>query len=317
MLVYFVRARYIYALVSVVILLAIGPSFACCQSTNTLDIPIPSAFAIPNITAIGNSSTTFGIWGDVNVTSYGGSVYVTIPTNASDGVTLQYFQDTGSRILFQNNTLSLPIRSASGQSASLVLATSDLASSGGLFYGQVAGIELDTAALSYSNVSDDAVIYLNSLPAGESYRMSISDDQQVKDAIIAEASQDGTSGTIGFPMIGIVGTSNGSQDSIGYVILRMKEGSQPVNGNVTAYRYNDGATSMLPCTVITSVDGTFYEAISPGPGIIAFVGDFPGTPRLGPGMDSIVEFSALLTAILLTLVSITLLAFKKMGNNKN
>jgi len=213
--------------------------------------------------------------------------------------------------------MTLPIRSASGQSASLVLATSDLASSGGLFYGQVVGIELDTAALSYGSASDDSVIYLNSLPAGASYRMSVSDDQQVKDAIMTEASQDGASGTIGYPMIGIAGTSNGSQDSIGYVILRMKAGSQPVSGNVTAYRYNDGATSALPCTIITSVDGTFYEAISPGPGVFAFVGDFPGTSRAGPGIDSIVEFSGLLMAILLTLVSITLLAFKKMGNNKN
>jgi hypothetical protein len=312
-----VHIHSLYALASVVILLAIGPSFALCQSTNAIDIPVPSSFAIHNITAIGNGSTTVGIWSDINVTSYGGSVYVTIPTNASDGVTLLYFQDTGSRVLFQNDTMTLPIRSASVQSASLVLATSDLASSGGLFYGQVAGIELDTAALSYGNVSDDAVIYLNSLPAGASYRLSVSDDKQVKDAIMAEASQDGASGTIGYPMIGIAGTSNGSQDSIGYVILRMKEGSQPVSGNVTAYRYNDGATSILPCTVITSVDGTFYEAISPGPGVFAFIGDFPGSPLAGPGLDSILEFSGLLTAILLTLVSITLLAFKKMGNNKN
>ena len=305
------------ALLSVFILIAISSAVAQCQGANSLDIPVPSAFTISNTTAFGDNSTTFGIQGGINLTNYGGSLYVAIPTNAPDGVTLMYFQDNSTRILFRNNTLALPIGADNVQPASLVLATGDVVSSGGQFYGQVDGIELDTVALSYGNVSDDAVIYLNSLPQGASYRISLSDDQHAKDAIMSEALQDGESGTIEYPMIEIAGTTNDSQNSIGYVILRTNSGSRPVSGNVTAYRYYDGGPLMLPCKTINSVDGTYYEAISPGPGVFAFVGNFPESPMAAPGINSILTFSGAIAAILLTLVTVTLAAFKKMGKNRN
>jgi hypothetical protein len=293
----------------------IGPAFAFCQGVGPLEIPISSAFAVPDTPAICNGSGTYDIWGAISVTAYGGSLYVTVPTNAPDGTALTYFRDNGTGDIFRNDTAVLPIRSGNSSLANLVLATGGLVSSGGQFYGQVAGIELDTADLRSGNVTYDAVIYLNSLPSGAAYTMSLSDDSQARQTISGMAQ--GVSGNIVSPMISLTGMSNDSQGSIEFMILRMEYGSLSADGNVSAYRYANGMLSKLPCEAIASADGTYYEAIAPGPGVFAFDGNFPSPPPEGPGVSGVLEFAGALAAVLLGLVGVTLVAFKKISRRKN
>jgi len=311
-----VQAQCVIAPAAFIVLLLIGPAFAFCQSVGPLGITVPSAFAVSDTQAICNGSTTYDIWDAINLTAFGGSLYVTVPTDAPDGTALTYFQDTGTGAMFRNDTALLPIRSGNSSVASLVLATGGMVSSGGRFYGQVAGIELDTADLRSGNITYDAVIYLNSLPSGAAYILSLSDDSQAGQAISGAALR-GASGNIISPMISLDGTSNDSQGSIEFIILRMESASRPADGNVSAYRYADGVPSKLPCEAIASADGTYYEAMAPGPGIFAFAGDFPASPAGGPGVTGVLEFSGALAAVLLGLVGATLIVFKKISRGKN
>jgi hypothetical protein len=256
------------------------------------------------------SNNTVDVWGPVDVFKYGTGVYVAIPTNAPAGEKLVFFQDSNSSwALFRNNTLALPI---DGQSANFLLATGDLLSDGGRFYGQVTGMELDTRALSTGDASAVAMLYLDELPNRASYRVSLTEDGDVKEAVMGEASKDGQEGTVKL-MLEVEGTTQAAQSSIGYAIIRMKaDGAEP-DGNVTAYRYFNGAVTKLPCKAISSAEGTIYETIYAGPGTFAFVGPFTEPPPARASLKSVLVFSGIFGGLMLLLVTITIVIIRRSG----
>jgi hypothetical protein len=290
-------------------LFLLASGIACAQSD--LGFTIPSSFPIGTTKAFDTSYNTADVSGSIGVFNYGAGVYVTIPTNAPDGTSLMFFQDTGTWAMFRNNTLVLPITNERGQAANYVLATGDLNSSGGQFYGRVTGIELDTSTVYSGDASVVTALYLNDLPDGASYRLRPSADDNVKKAILGQASKDGQEVDIKF-MLDVSGTSPGSQGSIAYAIVRMKPGST-INGNVTAYRFYGGAVSQLPCKAIRTDNGTIYETISPGPGTFAFVGPTVAVPPVLATMNSTMLFSGVLLGVLMALVFAAVRILKKGG----
>jgi len=234
---------------------------AIAHGQSSLDISIPASFSLAPTKAYDSNYSTVDVWGNIDLSGYGSAVYVSIPTNAPGGSTLAFFQDANATwTLFRNNTLALPVQ---GQAANFVLATGDLVSSGGRFYGQVTGMELDTRALSRGDASAVAVLYLDELPDRASYRISLREDEEVKKAVMGEASKAGQAGIVKL-MLEVSGTTPEAQSSIGYAIVRMKvDGPEPA-GNVTAYRYFNGAVSRLPCKAIASAEGPVYETIYAG-----------------------------------------------------
>lgn len=303
-------ARYVYALALIFLLLASVPALSVSQGTSSLDISIPPSFPLSATTAQDVNASTFDVKGNITLANYGGAVFVGIPTNAPEGSSLSYFLDAGTWTLFRNNTLVLPVRSGDSQLANLVLATDGLSCNHGQFYGQVTGIELDTATINDGNAAVSMVMYLSSLPQRASYRISITDDSRIKQAIMGEAAANGTPGAIGDPMIEVGGISSGSQGSIGYIIARIKAGDEALHGNVTAYRYNDGTASRLPCQTMISEGDTIYEAISPGPGTFAFVGNFTGVQPARVSLGSVLILSGSLALLLFALEAAIIAAIK-------
>ncbi len=309
------NARYTLVLVIIAVWLALAPSVACAQSANSLGISIPSSFPLNDTKAYDSNYTTVDVRGNIDFTRDSGMVYVSIPTNGPDGNTLSFFQDTNTWTLFRNNTLVLPVKNGDSQVADLVLATGDLTCANGRYYGQVTGMELDTAALNIENASTGAVIYLNELPERASYSISAVDDDNIKKVIMGEASKNDASGNIIKQMVEITGVTADSKNSIGYIIVKMDAGDLEINGNVTAYRYDDGAVSRLPCKTLDSENGTIYEAISPGPGTFAFVGSYQTPPPIRAGMNSMLIFSGALVVLLLGFVAITIRLIKRSARN--
>jgi hypothetical protein len=300
-----VRARYLLILVSMVFL-TLAPGFAHAQGS--LDISLPASCPMATTKAYGSSYNTVDVWGPVDVFMYGGAVYVAIPTNAPEGVRLAFFQDANaSWTLFRNNTLALPVQ---GQSANFLLATGDLISDGGRFYGQVTGMELDTKALSGEGASAVAVLYLDELPGRALYRVSLMEDDDIKKAVMGEASKAGQAGIVKL-MLEVSGTTPEAQGSIGYTVIRMKADGLEPDGNVTAYRYFNGAVSTLPCKTITSAEGPVYETICAGPGTFAFVGPFREPPPEKAGMRSVLAFSGIIALLMLLLVTLTIVIIKR------
>jgi len=237
------------------------------------------------------------VWGPVDLFKYGTGVYVVIPTNAPAGDKLAFFQDTNlSWSLFRNNTLALPVQ---GQ-ANLLLATGDLVSDGTRFYGQVTGLELNTRALSAEGASAVAMLYLDELPGRPSYRVSLTGDEEVKKSVMGEASKAGQQGTVKL-ILEVAGTNAEAQGSIGYTIIHMKADDEP-EGDVTAYRYFNGAVSTLTCRAITTAEGPVYETICAGPGTFAFVGPFPEPPPASPDIAGILLFAGAIAALQLVIV---------------
>jgi hypothetical protein len=290
------RRRLVIPLLLALFLLASG--IAGAQSD--LDFSLPSSFSIAATKAYDTSYNTPEVSGNIDVFNYGEGVYVTIPTNSTDGAKLMFFQDTSTWAIFRNNTLVLPIKNVRGQSANFVLATGDLNSSGGKFYGRVTGIELDSSAVNSGDASVVAALYLNDLPDGASYRLRPSAGDEVKKALLGQASKDGQQGDIKF-ILEVSGTSPGSQGSIAYAIVRMKPGGM-IDGNVTAYRYYGGTVSQLPCKAIRSENGMIYETLSPGPGTFAFIGPAVEVPPMLASLNSTMIFAGVLFAVLIALV---------------
>jgi hypothetical protein len=292
------------------VFLALALGFAHAQAS--FEISIPSSFPMATTQAYG-SNNTVDVCGPIDVFKNGGSVYVAIPTNAPASEKLSFFQDANiSWILFRNNTLALPVP---GQAATFLLATGDLVSDGGKFYGQVTGMELDTRALNGEDTSAVAVIYLNQLPDRASYRVSLSEDEEVKKAVMGGASKAGQPGTVKL-MVDVSGTTSGSQNSVGYTIIRMKANDEP-DGNVTAYRYFNGAASQLPCKTITSAGGPVYETIYAGPGTFAFVGPFQEPLPERASMWNVLIFSGIIMGMMLLLVTLTIFIIKSSGKKSD
>jgi hypothetical protein len=296
-----VHAYPAYLPLSVAILFILA-STAHAQSSGSLDITIPTTYPIATTTAYNSSYNTVDVHGGIGILQSGGGIYVSIPTNASDGDKLAFFQDTTTWALFRNNTLVLPVHNGQDNVANLVLATGDLVSSNGRFYGQVTGMELDTKALSDGDSSANIVLYLDKLPDKAAYRLAVSGDDSIKKAILGEASRNGTPGSVKL-MVEVSGVSQDAQDSIGYTILRMMSGDTALSGNVSAYRYYNGVVSRLPCKTIESANSTFYETISSGPGTFAFVGPYQEPPPVRAGTQSILMFAGTLALSLALLVA--------------
>jgi hypothetical protein len=315
--VYIVYARYAYALASLILFLALASAIACGQTANSLSIPIPSSYPLSATKGYDSNSTMVDLWGSIEISHYGNGIFISIPTNAAEGDILSFFQDTGTWALFRNDTLVLPIHSNNIQSANLVLITGDLACTGGHYYGQVTGMELDTNTLGDGNASMGTVIYLNTLPERASYSMAVVEDAGVKNAIMEVASTNGANGIVGDLLVELTGDSPDSRNSIGNTIIRLKADDAGLNGNVTAYRYNDGSVSRLPCQAISNANGTIYEAISPGPGIFAFAGPYKELPPIRASVKGLLTFTGVLAAILLLLVTLGLVVLKKMGKKRD
>jgi hypothetical protein len=291
-----------YLPLSVAILFILA-STAHAQSSGSLDITIPTTYPIATTTAYNSSYYTVDVHDGIGIfQSGGGGIYVSVSTNASDGDKLAFFQDTGTWALFRNNTLVLPIHNGQDTVANFVMATGDMVSSNGRFYGLVTGMELDTKALDGGGSSASAVLYLNKLPEKASYRFAISDDDNIRKAILGEASKNGTSDAV-MLMAEVSGVSQDAQNSIGYTIVRMMSGDAMQNGNVSAYRYYNGVVSRLPSKTIESANETFYETISSGSGTFAFVGPYQEPPPMRAGAQSILIFAGALALTLALLVA--------------
>lgn len=303
-------ARLAYVSVSIVILFALAPAIACAQGS--IDISLPPSYIINATKGYDPSSNAVDIWGNIEFIENGDSVYLSIPTNAPAGVKLAFFQDTGTRVLFRNNTLLLPINDTSGPVANLVLMTGDMRCDNGKFYGQVTGIEVDTKTMGGGDAMASAVLYLSRWHAGASYRVSISSDDQVKKSVMAEASKNGQAGNVKL-MLNVNGTSQGSSSSIGYAIVHMKIDGPGADGNVSAYRYHDGAVSKLTCKAIRSNDSVVYETISSGGGTFVFVGQFREPPPVRASLQSVLTFSGMVASLMLLLVGTLITAFKKLN----
>jgi hypothetical protein len=260
------------------------------------------------VQAYNSSYDIVDVWGPIDVFAYGNGAYVAIPTSAPAGEKLAYFQDTSaSWILFRNNTLALPVN---GQAANFVLATGDLLSDGARFYGQVTGMEVDTKALDGDGASAIAVLYLNELPGRASYSVSLTEDANIKKAVMGQASIDGQPGDVKL-MLDVSGQGQGARSSISYTVVRMKADGPEPDGNVTAYRYFNGAVSRLPCRAIRSANDTVYETICAGQGTFAFVGPFPEQPPGRASLKGVLVFSGAVGVMMLALVAITVIAFKR------
>ncbi len=289
--------RYLFVLVSFAFL-ALAPVFTYAQ--DSLDLSMPSSFPMANVQAYNSSYGTINVWGPIDILNYYIGTYVAIPTSAPAGDKLAYFQDENATgILFRNNTLMLP---EDNHTANFLLATGDLVSDGTRFYGQVTGLELDTQALDGDGASAVAILYLNELPNRASYGISLTDDEAVKKAVMDEVSKAGQPGSIKL-MLGVFGKNQEAQSSIGYTIIRMKADGPGPDGNVTAYRYYNGAVTMLPCRTITTAEGPVYETMYAGAGTFAFIGPF-SPPRGSYTLMDVLIFSVIIAALLIVLAAL-------------
>jgi hypothetical protein len=259
---------------------------------------------INGTTAYDTANNAIDVWGPIEILKISGSTYATVPTNASRGSKLAFFRDTSTGALFRNNTLMLTINSTSGPAAGLGLMTGDMMSDGTRFYGQVTDVELDSVAMGYGDALVAAVIYLNEWPDRPSYRISMSNNDTVKKAIASEASKSSLPGNVKL-MLDVSG------DSISYIIVRMK--APEASGNVSAYRYHNGAVYRLACKAIRSNDSIIYETISSGGGTFAFIGDFPETVAARAGLGDLLIFSGALGTALLLLVGSAITAFRRVS----
>lgn len=293
-----------YTIVSVFILFSLASATACAQGLNTLDITLPSSYMINGTTAYSTANNAIDVWGPIEILKIGGSTYATVPANAPRGSKLAFFRDTSTGALFRNNTLMLTINSTSGPAAGLGLMTGDMTSDGTRFYGQVTDVELDSVAMGYGDALVAAVIYLNEWPDRPSYHISISNNETVKKAIASEASKSGQAGGMKL-MLDVSG------DSISYIIVRMK--APEASGNVSAFRYEGGRATRLPCKEMRSNDSVIYETISSGGGTFAFFGPFPETMTARADLGDLLIFSGTLGAMLLLLVGSAITAFRKVS----
>lgn len=293
-----------YVIVSVLAIFTLASATSFAQGQSSLDITLPSSYIINGTKAYDPANNAVDIWGPIEIFKSGSSAYVSMLTNAPAGSRLAFFQDASTGALFRNNTLMLAISGPSGPAASMALMTGDMTSDGTRFYGQVTDVELDTVAMGYGDVLAATVIYLSEWPDRPYYRVSISNNETVKKAIANEASKGGQAGNVKL-MLDVTG------DSISYVIVHMK--APEAIGNVSAYRYSDGAVSHLTCKAIRSNDSVIYETISPGGGTFAFVGAFPGTTVAGADMRDVLMFSGALGAVLLLFVGSVVTAFRKLS----
>lgn len=295
-------ARPANTLASVFIVFLLAQAIACAQSQNSLDITLPSSYIVNATKAYDSVNNNVEIWGPIEIFKSSGSLYVSVPTNAPAGSKLALFKDTGTGALFRNNTLVLPIAGSQGPVANLALMTGDMASDGNRFYGQVTDIELDTMALRTGDSAIGAGLYLNEWPDRPDYRVSLSNNDTVKKAILDEAAKTGQMGTSKL-LLDVAGTTPAS---VRYVIVRMKVDGMGSDGNVSAYRYLDGIVSRLTCKEIRSDDSVIYETISAGGGTFAFVGPFPEPPPVRAGIRNILMFAGALALSLAVIVGLTI-----------
>lgn len=283
---------------SVVILLL--PAIALAQSS--LDFSLPASSTINTTTAYTTNNLTVNVNGNIRLINYDTGTYVAIPTDAPEGTTLAFFQDTSTLTLFQNNALLLPISDGRDRVASLVLTTGDLKCNSGMFLGKVTGLEVDTEALDDGDATADAILYLSQWPDSTEYKFSLSEDANIKKAIQEMADNGGGTGNVKL-MLNIGG------DSIGYVIVRMK--APEAAGNVTAYRYYGGSVVELTGRKIPANDSIVYETIYSGPGTFAFVGPFTEPAHSLAGLPDILLFWSLEAAMVLLAGSMIIFLVKR------
>ncbi len=294
--------RHLYAIALIFLLLAGG------QAHVGIEVLLPSQFPL-NATVAYCMNGTGEVRGPISISSYNGEAYMSIPTGASDGERLSFFQDGGTGPLFRNNTLVLPIISKGERVANLVLATDGLVSAGGAFSGRITGIELDTRALVEGDVAASATIYLKRWPDSGLYRISVSDDEKAREAVMAMASEGGQP-YAAMLMLDISGATADSRDSIGYVAVHMK--AADCDGNVSAYLYKEEVASRLPCNSIRAGDTAIHETISPGSGIFAFVGPFDEAISATRGIDDTSLFVVAMLALQLALAEAIIIAIRKL-----
>lgn len=271
---------------SAIVILA--PAIALAQSS--LDFSLPASSPINSTTAYAQNNMAVSVYGDIRLLNYDTGTYVAIPTDAPDGTILAFFQDTGTMTLFQNNTLLLPISDGRDRVASLVLTTGDMKCNSGMFLGQVTGLEVDTKAMDDSDATANAILYLSQWPEHTEYKLSLSDNAQIKKAIQDTADNSSDAGNVKLML-------NVSGDSIGYVIVRMK--APEAAGNVTAYRYYGGSVTKLTGRKIPANGSVVYETIYSGPGTFAFVGPFPEPAHTLAGLPDTLLFWSLEAALVL------------------
>lgn len=300
---------YIAAIVTVMTLLMATP---VAHGTTAIDIGVPSSFPLSiQASATDENGTAIGVSGNVDIVRSGGNIYLSVPTKAAEGANLSILDDPESSISYRNHTMYLPIRYGGQWAANLVAATDNMTCRDGRFYGQVTGLELDTAEVSTnggSNFSAMASIFLNGLPEAATYRIAL----LVNDTIAKAVKAAGGEGEVF--IVEVTGYRPGDRSTIGNTILRMRVDS--TDTNLAVYRYVVGAEK-IDSHIVDQNGAMTVETIHEGPGIYALAG--PGLirpPETGPGFADILIIVAALIILLAALAYMVMRILKLKKEDK-
>ncbi|HMK46458.1 MAG TPA: hypothetical protein VK436_07505 [Methanocella sp.] len=249
------------------------------QGQDTIHVVIPSEYPLSGaVSGIISTGHNISVTGPVQVISNGESSILFIPAATENGTKLISLYDSGSGLLFRNNTMALPIGDNSKHVANLVLATENLTATAQGYSGSITGYEIDVTGLNVRqdgrNFTAGLKLFLKSLPVGASYRCSMENPEDAKGMIDESLASSGLS-ALDVPMaIGVTGENQQSGDSIGFIIASFMVESDWAgkygDDNISVYECKNGLASGHRCKILTSgEDGIVYQAVMPDTATVA------------------------------------------------
>jgi hypothetical protein len=306
---------YIYMLVTCLLSgLLVAPALASAPGSS-INMPIPPSFQLSSVAkATDNGSGEFSPGpGKIAIIRGDHAMSIQVLTPARRGARLVSLDDYESGIVFRNNTMLLPLFSNGEKTGALVVATDNLTADDNGYAGTVTGLELDstkiTAVSNGMNFSAGAIMSLNDLPAGATYRVAFIDNVSLSEAVAADLEIFGQASAVATPPLDISSSPPAAGNMVSFVIVTI-ETEENWTGhygdkNVTFYRYAGGELSRLRFSVMKSGNGAVaYQGISPGTGQFLIVAaaprDMVTEPVTGVGID-IIMFGGILAVLLIAL----------------
>jgi hypothetical protein len=273
---------YIYILAVLLLALAAGATLAQASGAS-VDVPVPLSFSLSEAAiATDNGSNKIGLGqGPVEIIPDGQALFLWVPAAADNGTMLTYLNDPRSGIVFQNNTMHLPLY-AGLKVGTLIVTTDNLTRDSEGYSGMITGLELDlakiTAACNGTSFAAGISILLKDLPEDTEYRASFT-DALLPEEISADLEAAELSAAVVSPGIEVTGNTEEAADAVSFVIATVETAdnwSRPYgSGNVTIYLVN-GSLHRLPYKArVVGDGGVAYEAIAPDLGQLLIVATTP------------------------------------------
>jgi hypothetical protein len=266
-----------YIYLAAVCLLIVMMAGVTAASGTSLDLSVPSSFALSGAAIATDSDSNELVPGESMVEFIGGDqdLFIRVPAPARNDTRLVSLDDPESGIYFRNNTMLLPIYTDGVKAGSLVVTTENLTAGSEDFSGLVTGMELDTEEISSASFTAGAALFLQDLPEGAEYHISFTGNDTVEKALWADLEKINQAVADMSPTFSLAGDTEAGRDAVSDVIvtirtddswLRLYEGC-----NVTFYRYYDDRLSRLEFKPMNEEESTTFQAIMPGMGQFVLV----------------------------------------------